>query len=69
MTSWPIFHSLLTSDSGQFSMVKIFIIGRFLHSVDGSKLIFYKRLYHSETSRVCCHSKGSCFGVELGVNI
>ena len=41
MTSCPIFHGLLTSDFGQFSMVKIFVIGRFLSSVDGSKLIFY----------------------------
>ena len=38
---WPIFHGLLTSDFGQFLMVKIFVIGRFLSSVDGSKLIFY----------------------------
>ena len=64
MTSWPIFHGLLTSDFDQFSMVKIFVIGRVLHvsSVDGSKLIFYKMHYHCETSRVCCHSKGTCFG-------
>ena len=41
MTSLPIFHGLLTSDFDQFSMVKIFIIGRLLSSVDGSKLIFY----------------------------
>ena len=39
MISRPIFHGLLTADFGQFSMVKIF--GRFLSSVDGSKLIFY----------------------------
>ena len=26
---------------GQFSMVKIFVINRFLSSIDGSKLIFY----------------------------
>ena len=32
---------LLTSDFGQFSMLKIFIIGRFFSSADGSKLIFY----------------------------
>ena len=51
MTSWPIFHDLLNSDFGQFSMVKIFVISRFL------------RLYLCETSRVCCHSKGSCFRV------
>ena len=25
----------------QFSMVRIFVIGRFLRSVDGSELIFY----------------------------
>ena len=42
---WPhdlyiVFHSLLTSDFGLFSMVDIFVIGRFLSSVDGSKLIF-----------------------------
>ena len=41
LTSWPIFHCLLTEDFGQFSMVKIFVIGRFLSSTDGSKLIFY----------------------------
>ena len=41
MTSWPIFHGLLTSDFGQFSMIKIIVIGKFLSSVDGSKLIFY----------------------------
>ena len=29
-----------TSDFGQFSMVKIFVIGSFLTSVDGSKLNF-----------------------------
>ena len=41
-------HDLMTyilrsanSDFGQFSMVKVFLIGRFLSSVDGSKLIFY----------------------------
>ena len=39
-------HDLMTyisqsADFGQFSMVKIFVIGRFLSSVDGSKLIFY----------------------------
>ena len=32
---------LLNSDSGQFSMVKIFVISRFLSSIDGSKLICY----------------------------
>ena len=31
-----IFHGLLNSDFGQFSMVKI----KFLSSIDGSKLIF-----------------------------
>ena len=36
MTSWPIFHGLLTSDFGQFSVVKIFVIGRFLSSVNGA---------------------------------
>ena len=36
-----IFHGLLTSDSGQFSMIKIIVIGKFLSSIDGSKLIFY----------------------------
>ena len=41
MTSWPIFHGLLTSDFGQFSMIKIFVIGKLLSSIDGSKLIFY----------------------------
>ena len=35
-----IFHGLLPSD-WQFSMVKIFVKGRLLSSVDGSKLIFY----------------------------
>ena len=41
-------HDLMTyvsrsanSNFGQFCMVKIFVIGRFLNSVDGSKLIFY----------------------------
>ena len=40
-------HDLMTSisqsttDFGQFSMVKIFVIARFLCSVDGSKLVFY----------------------------
>ena len=32
---------LLNLDFGQFSMVKIFVICRFLSSMDGSKLIFY----------------------------
>ena len=36
-----ILHGLRTSDFGQFSLIKVFIIGRFLSSVDGSKLIFY----------------------------
>ena len=36
---------LLTSDFGQFSMVKIFVIGRFSSSVDGSWLIFYYRCF------------------------
>ena len=40
-TPRPIFHGLLTSVFGQFSMVKIFVIGRFLSSVGGSKLICY----------------------------
>ena len=38
---WPIFHSLLNSDFGLFSMVKIFVISRFLSSIDGSMFIFY----------------------------
>ena len=50
-------------------MVKSFVIGRLLSSVDGSKLIFYWMLNHCQTSRVCCHSKGSCVGVGLEVNI
>ena len=32
---------LLTSDFGQFCMVKVFVIGRVLSFVDGSKLIFF----------------------------
>ena len=36
MTSWPIFHGLLTTNFGKFSIIKIFVIGRF----DGSKFIF-----------------------------
>ena len=32
-----LFRGLLTSDFGQFSMVKIFVMGRFLSSVDDSK--------------------------------
>ena len=31
--------------------------------------IFYSRLYLYETNRVCFHSKGSCSGVGLEVNI
>ena len=34
MTSWPIFHGLLTSDLANFSMVKVFVMGRFLSSFD-----------------------------------
>ena len=34
---------LLTAKFGRFSMVKIFVIGRFLSSTDGSKLILYQR--------------------------
>ena len=64
MSFWPIFHGLLTSDFGRFSMVNILIIGRFLSSTDGSKLI-----YLCETSSVCFHAKFSCSGVGLEVNI
>ena len=41
MTPWSLFHGLLTSYFWQFSMVKIFVIGKVLCSTDGSKLIFY----------------------------
>ena len=41
MTSGPIFHGLLTSEFGQFYMIKIIVIGNFLSSIDGSKMIFY----------------------------
>ena len=39
-------HDLMTyfsrsANFSQFAMIKIFVIGRFLISVDGSKLIFY----------------------------
>ena len=33
---WPVFHGLQTSDFRQFSMVKIFAIGRFWSSLDGN---------------------------------
>ena len=56
MTSWPIFHGLLTSDFGRFSMVNIFVIGRFLSCTNGGKLIFYQRLYLCETSSICFHA-------------
>ena len=69
MTSWSILHGLLTANFGWFSMVKIFVIGRFLSSTNGSKLIFYLRLYLCETSSICCHAKGSCSGVGVEVNI
>ena len=45
MTSWPIFHSRLSSDFGQIIKVKIFVQGRSSKPINGSKLIFY------ETSR------------------
>ena len=40
---WPpdLYFTLLTSDFGRFSMVNIFVIGRFFSSTDGSKLMFY----------------------------
>ena len=69
MSSWSIFHGLLTSDFGQFSMVDISVIGRFLSSADGSKLIYYQKLYLCETSRVCFHAKCSCSWVGLEINI
>ena len=40
MTSWPIFHSPLTSDFGQFSKVKFFVQGRIWSPIIFSKLIF-----------------------------
>ena len=43
-------------------MVKIFVIGRFFSCTDGSKLVFYWRLYLCETSSVCFHAEGSCSG-------
>ena len=41
MTSWPIFHCLLTLDFGQFFMIKIIVTGKFVSSIDGNRLIFY----------------------------
>ena len=68
-------HDLLTyislsadSEFGWFSTVNIFIIGRFLSSTDGSKLIFYLRLYLCEISSVYFHAKCSCSGVGLEVS-
>ena len=39
---WPpvLYFTVCWPDFGQFSMVNIFVIGRFLSSTDGSKLIF-----------------------------
>ena len=51
MTSWPIFHGLLTSDFGQIIKVKIFVQGRILSSANGCKLIFCMRMYLYETRR------------------
>ena len=42
MISWPIFHSPLTSDFGQFSKVKFFVQGRIWSPISVSKLIFFK---------------------------
>ena len=38
-------------DFGQIIKVKIFVQGRILISTNGSKLIFYERMYLYETSR------------------
>ena len=40
---WPpdLYFMVCWHQTGRFSMVKIFVIGRFLNSADGSKLIFY----------------------------
>ena len=51
MTSWPIFHGPLTSDLGQIIKGKIFVQGRILISTNGSKLMFYMRMYLCKTSR------------------
>ena len=46
-----IFHGPLTSDFGQIIKVKIFVQVRILSSTNGSRLIFYMRMYLYETSR------------------
>ena len=51
MTSWPVFAGPLTSDFGQIIKVKIFVQGRTFSSTNGSKLIFYMRMYLYETGR------------------
>ena len=51
MTSWPIFHSPLTSDFDQIIKVKIFIQSRILRSTNGSKLIFHMKMHLYETNR------------------
>ena len=50
-TSWPIFHSPLTSYFGQVIKVKIFVQDGISRPVNGSKLIFHIRMYLYETSR------------------
>ena len=45
-----IFHGPLTSDFGQIIKVKIFVQVRILSSTNGSRLIFYMRMYLYETS-------------------
>ena len=49
MTSWPIFHSPLTSDFGQ--IIKVFVQGRISRPINDSNLIFHMRMYLYETSR------------------
>ena len=51
MASWPIFRGPLTSDFGQIIKIIIFVHGRISRPVNGSKLIFYIRVYLYETSR------------------
>ena len=45
------FHGPLTSDFDKISKVKIFVQGRILSSISGSKLIFHMRMYLCVTSR------------------
>ena len=49
-----------------FSMVKIFVIGRFLSSADGSKLIFYEIVYAPvicSPSHPPTHTYGDVWGI------